>query len=230
MVAPRSHWETLDVATGAGHCAFVFAPHVAHVVATDVTSEMLELAASLGRSRALDNVTFKEADAHSLPFADETFDLVTCRIAPHHFADPDLFVTQCVRVLTPGGLLAVVDNVAPVDPATAKWCDEFERARDASHQRCLSVEQWHDLFIRAGLRIVASETMRKHMNFGQWADNMSVSAQVSRQLIADLSTAPKAAVDWLCPAHLNDTKRASFVLTEGLFVAQKNDQDNETTS
>ena len=41
LVAPQKAWAALDVATGAGHAAAVFAPHVASVIASDITDEML---------------------------------------------------------------------------------------------------------------------------------------------------------------------------------------------
>src|SRR5215831_6610108 len=44
MVAPKAYWRAIDVATGAGHTAFAFAPHVAHVIASDLTVQMLHVA------------------------------------------------------------------------------------------------------------------------------------------------------------------------------------------
>ena len=56
LTEPKSHWRVLDVATGAGHTALAFAPHVAKVTATDITEEMLaetrKLAKALGLSTA----------------------------------------------------------------------------------------------------------------------------------------------------------------------------------
>src|SRR5947207_15451478 len=43
LAAPKPDWRVLDVATGAGHTAYAFAPHVARVWATDITDEMLSL-------------------------------------------------------------------------------------------------------------------------------------------------------------------------------------------
>src|SRR6266849_4178603 len=43
LVQPQPAWRALDVATGAGHTAYAFAPHVARVWATDITEEMLAL-------------------------------------------------------------------------------------------------------------------------------------------------------------------------------------------
>src|SRR5947207_174991 len=85
LVQPQPAWRALDVATGAGHTAYAFAPHVARVWATDITEEMLAVVRDEIGQRKLGNVRVAYAKAESLPFEDQTFDLVTSRIAPHHF-------------------------------------------------------------------------------------------------------------------------------------------------
>lgn len=221
MLEPRAHWLGLDIATAAGHTAFALAEHVSSVVASDVTPEMLAVAANLATERGLDNVTFAEADAHDLGFDDASFDVVTCRIAPHHFSDPAQFINEAARVLRPGGVFGLVDNLAPEDHTDAVWCDDFERRRDHSHLRCLPASEWAALLSAAGLMVTAFETMGKKMLFGPWADNMSVPDDVRAELLADLAGATESVAAWLRPEL--DIDEPSFVLTEGLFVASKAD-------
>lgn len=218
LVAPQPAWRALDIATAAGHTAFALAPHVASVVASDVTSEMLEVAAATATERGIDNVTFEYADAHALPFDDASFDLVVCRIAPHHFEDPATFVAEAARVLAPGGTFGMVDNLAPEDPATAIWCDDFERRRDLSHLRCLPISEWLAHIDAAGLIDATVETMGKLMKFVPWANNMSVPDDVRVQLLDDLAGANAQVAEWLRPELDGEP---SFVLTEGLFTARK---------
>ena len=113
LVEPQPDWQALDIATAAGHTAFAFAPHVAHVRATDITLQMLDVAREQAATRGIGNVTVEHADADNLPYPDGQFDLLTCRIAPHHFPDIGAFLQESVRVLRAGGILAVVDNVVP---------------------------------------------------------------------------------------------------------------------
>lgn len=223
LIAPQPHWTALDIATAAGHTAFAFAPLVASVVATDVTPEMLEVAAGSAAELGITNVTFEPGDAHALGYGDASFDLVTCRIAPHHFTDPERFVNEAARVLRPGGVFGLVDNVSPPDADAARWCDDFERRRDPSHVRCLSIAEWLGLLEQSGLGDITLETMGKHMDFEAWADNMSVDPAVRAELLHDLSHAPTLAAEWLQPqlAAPDQATKAAFVLTEGLFIATK---------
>ena len=90
---PTGSERVLDVATGTGFAAFAVAPKVARVTATDLTYGMLVKARELASERGLSNIEFQVAAAESLPFAAESFDIVTCRIAPHHFQDVRAFLS-----------------------------------------------------------------------------------------------------------------------------------------
>ena len=67
LVRPEKHWQMLDIATGAGHTAAAFAPHVARAVASDITEEMLAEALKLAASKGLANMQTAVADAEALP-------------------------------------------------------------------------------------------------------------------------------------------------------------------
>src|SRR5581483_12267514 len=77
LTKPQKDWRVADVATGGGHVAYTFAPHVARVWATDITQEMLDLGRVEARKRALSNVRTAYAKAEAMPFEDGSFDLVT---------------------------------------------------------------------------------------------------------------------------------------------------------
>jgi len=101
LARPKSTDIVLDVATGTGHTAFAFAPHVKSLIATDVTPEMLSEGEKLKAEGGITTVEFQLADAHDLPFEDATFDVVTCRRAAHHFMDITQALREMKRVLRP---------------------------------------------------------------------------------------------------------------------------------
>ena len=141
LAAPLEGRQVLDIATGAGHTALAFARAGAEVIASDLTPEMLAVAESFISAQLPlpGQVSFREAGAEALPFADDRFDVVTCRIAAHHFADPVAFVQEVARVLRPGGLFLLVDNVAPQDPVLAEAMTRIDRERDPSHVEAYTV-------------------------------------------------------------------------------------------
>ena len=233
LVQPEPDWQALDIATAAGHTAFVFAPHVAHVIASDLTPEMLSVAANGAADKGIHNVSFEEADAESLPFAESQFDLVTCRIAPHHFPHVDRFLAESVRVLKPGGLLAVVDNVAPDrHTSDAKEAageaelqgagmlyNRFEKLRDPSHGRCLTTDEWLDGFATVGLELLYCEFAPKTMAFEPWADRMQVSVEDKAILRTMLIDGEQPFRDFLQPVEKGE--EIFFTLTELLIVGRK---------
>ena len=82
------------------------------MIAADIAPGMLETTRRLAAERGLDNVLVQYADAAALPFANASFDLVTCRIAPHHFADVPEFLAEVTRVLAPAGRFVLEDSLA----------------------------------------------------------------------------------------------------------------------
>jgi ubiquinone/menaquinone biosynthesis C-methylase UbiE len=217
LAKPQKAWRVLDIATGAGHTALAFAPHVAHVTASDLTPQMLEQAALLAKKRGIDNIAFERAEAERLPFPDATFDLVTCRLAPHHFDDIAGFLAQVARVLKPHGLFALVDNVSPEGEADAPY-NAFEKLRDPSHGRCLTMDEWKSAVTAAGLRVRSAECLDKPMNFEAWTDQMAVSAADKARLREMLAASP-ALAQFLRPDGAGAAQ--TFMLVEGLFVAEK---------
>jgi ubiquinone/menaquinone biosynthesis C-methylase UbiE len=219
LIQPQADWHVLDVATAAGHTAYAFAPHVAHVTATDITPEMIPVAQKLATERGLTNVTLETADAEALPYADATFDLVTCRTAPHHFPHIDQFVREGVRVLRPGGILAVVDNVVPDDKAAGDYINAFEKLRDPSHGRALSVDEWLAEFRAAGLTELHHEVAPKSMEFTPWAERMGATPETIEELRRQLVEAPEGAAAYF--EIYNTEQDLFFKLDEAIILGRK---------
>lgn len=168
LTQPTADDVALDVATGGGHTARSLAPHVKHVVASDLTPQMLKAAEEHMRSKGIENVSFELADAEDMPFEDGSFDIVTCRIAPHHFGDVQAFTNEVARVLRPGGRFVLMDSLGPDDPDLDAFINEFERRRDPTHVRSYQLHEWQAFLENAGLTIDHHEIVIRSHDYPQW--------------------------------------------------------------
>ena len=156
---PEPADAVLDVATGTGFTALAFAPLVQSVVGLDVSPGMLRQAEAYAAERGITNAVFQEGAAELLPFADASFDLVTCRIAPHHFLSVPQFLAETKRVLKPGGRFVLADTAVPDDrPEAADWQNAVEALRDPSHIRNYSPVEWRRMTEAAGLTVTECHT------------------------------------------------------------------------
>jgi ubiquinone/menaquinone biosynthesis C-methylase UbiE len=215
----RSDWSVLDVATGAGHTALAFAPLVRKVVATDITQPMLAQACELAVAKKLTNIETKYAEAESLPFENESFELVTCRLASHHFDDAQASFLEMARVLKPNGILAFTDNITVEDSRSAEIYNRYERIRDPSHQHVGSLADLTSDIEAAGLTVENSRVLIKEFEFQKWADRQNVS-EVNKQILLDImKSIPPGLASLFQPRWADDT--LYFSLWEAVVVARK---------
>jgi SAM-dependent methyltransferase len=102
---PTPGMQVLDLASGTGEPAISLASRVGahgHVTALDLSAGLLEIAAQRAQARGLKNFTTQQADAHGLPFPDNSFDLATSRFGVMFFRDPVLVFQELRRVLRTG--------------------------------------------------------------------------------------------------------------------------------
>lgn len=166
----------LDVATGGGHVARRLREAGSTVVTCDPAPGM-------------------KADvlcaAEHLPFADDSFDVVACRVAAHHFEDVATALREMARVS--GDLVLVADNLF-VDEAG----EEADRLRDPTHVRNYSEAEWHELFSQAGLEVELFEREEKWVELEPWlqrAGCTGVEATRVRELLANRIAEGKLRLD-----------------------------------
>ena len=156
----------LDVATGGGHTARRLREEGFEVVTLDPAPGM--------RADVL-------APAEHIPFADASFDVVACRIAPHHFTDIAAAVAEMARVAR--GLVLVEDTLYENETV-----EEAERLRDPTHVRSYSEAEWRGLFEAAALTVEEVRILEKRRPLDSWLDRVGSAGEEAarvRELIAD---------------------------------------------
>ena len=219
LAQPRSTDRLLDIATGGGNVARVFSPHVGEVVASDLTPRMLAAVETSFTKLGLTNVRIAEADAEQLPFEDASFDIVTCRIAPHHFPHPDRFVEEAARVLRLDGRFLLVDSTVPAGAVGEFW-NRFEKMRDPSHVRTLTKDEWSSVIRSAGFDLRAVEDYPKTHVFADWVARADVPGEGITGLVSALRGASPALAEHARLVWDGDDL-VQFTDTKTLFFATK---------
>jgi SAM-dependent methyltransferase len=166
----------LDVATGGGHVARRLRAAGLQVVSCDLSPGMQP------------DVICRAED---LPFADASFDVVCCRVAPHHFEDVGAAVAEMARVS--GDRVLVADNLFAGDRV-----EEAERLRDPTHVRCYSEDEWLELFESAGLSVAVFERMEKEIELAPWLARAGCTgdeAERVKESLADRSSGGRLTLD-----------------------------------
>lgn len=183
--------RVLDVATGAGHTAVAFANAGAWVAAVDVTPEMLDVAREVAWEWvAQGSIAFHEGRAENLPFGEDAFDVVTCRIAAHHFEDPAAFVRESARVLAPHGRFVLVDNLAPEDPDLADQMNRIESVRDPSHVEAYGVSTWTQWLDDAGMATEWLQRWHRRKDWASWTERSGMQEDDALALEASILAFP----------------------------------------
>jgi ubiquinone/menaquinone biosynthesis C-methylase UbiE len=196
LAQPQPTDRALDIATGAGHAALTLAPYVAEVVAFDLTPQMLEETARNATKKGLTNLTTRQGLAEELPYPDNSFEIVCCRIAPHHFASIQKAVDEMARVVKPGGRVVIIDTTVPEDETLDREINYIEKQRDPSHVRNYNPSEWRSMFEQTGLKITHLEynlpLEHSRLNFADWTARMHTPAATVAELAGLLCNASPA--------------------------------------
>ncbi|WP_325034788.1 class I SAM-dependent methyltransferase [Lentibacillus sp. Marseille-P4043] len=209
--------KVLDIATGGGHVAKQLAKHVNEVIATDLTKEMLENTAK--HLKAYQNISYAVADAENLPFHDSMFDIITCRIAAHHFPNPEKFISEVKRVLKPDGQFLFIDNIAPEDNALDQFNNTLEKMRDYSHVRSRLVSEWKKIFRDNDLTIMKEMTRKKTLPYKEWV-RRTVDNQEKINGITQYILNSSDEVQYYFQVKMENNDIQSFAIDEWMVLAK----------
>ena len=125
----RKGHRVLDIAGGTGDLTKQFSKLVGkdgHVVLADINSSMLEVGRERLTNQGLtDNIEYVQANAESLPFNDNSFDVITIAFGLRNVTDKDKALRSMLRVLKPGGRLLVLEFSKPGNPLLEKVYDTY---------------------------------------------------------------------------------------------------------
>jgi ubiquinone/menaquinone biosynthesis C-methylase UbiE len=116
VLAGKGPLDALDVGCGTGFLALELAARGHRVTGVDFAPAMIAQARDKAAAQGLP-IRFEEADAEALPFPAGSFDLVVSRHLLWTLPHPEMAIDEWIRVLRPGGRLAVIDGKA--DPAAS---------------------------------------------------------------------------------------------------------------
>ena len=162
----------LDVGAGSGVLTLALAETKPHeVIGVDISPVMLEQAEFRRLNSAhsvASTVYFRLAAAHALPFRDERFDVVICRLLLHHIRDAEKVLNELVRVLHTGGILLLADLLSNDDPVKRATQNTIEERRNPTHYAARSAQQYRDLLTNAGLTVVDEKTVTFERELDEW--------------------------------------------------------------
>ncbi|MEM4284537.1 MAG: methyltransferase domain-containing protein [Candidatus Caldarchaeum sp.] len=174
--------RVLEVACGPGFVALLFAERAREVVGLDLTEALLEHARQRQRERGLQNVQFVQGDAEQLPFPNETFTIVACHKAFHHFANPHKVLQEIHRVLVPGGRFVLGDTLSSDDPQKNALHNFIERLRDPSHVKMYGLDELTALLRNAGFLVKEHEIIEDERTLSWWLSVISPPPQIVAQI------------------------------------------------
>jgi ubiquinone/menaquinone biosynthesis C-methylase UbiE/broad specificity phosphatase PhoE len=168
--------RVLDVGTGGGLFALMLAEEGAReVVGIDSSPVMLEVAEVNRMSRTgthHSHVSFRLAPAQLLPFGDDWFDAVVCRMVLHSTARPERMLQELQRVLRPGGIFLFADLLGADDAVKRATQNAIEERRNAAFVTTRTLEQYRALLMGAGLQIEQEKTATFDRELEEWLSDM----------------------------------------------------------
>ncbi|SFJ90623.1 class I SAM-dependent methyltransferase [Thermoflavimicrobium dichotomicum] len=216
---PQPHLA-LDIATGAGFTAFALSTCVGRVIGLDLTTEMLQVAQRQAEQFQCTNVTWMIGDAENISLPDQLFDVVTCRIAAHHFPHPEKAFQEVYRLLVPKGIFILIDNYAPADPSVEALLNRVETLRDPSHGHVYTLEKWSQLLGQAGFsKVEELKKWENHVDLDPWFRRMNTPAVEREKVFEALNQATKKQQQTL--GYDPKSSSPQIILRKCMWLAQK---------
>lgn len=203
LLNPKGADVVLDVASGTGEPGLTIATMLTggKVIITDLAEDMLEIARENATRRGIKNIETRACDVCELPFADNTFDAISCRMGFMFFPDMLLAAKEMVRVLKPGGRIATaVWNVPEKNFWVTVTMGTISRNMELPPPppgapgmfRCAKDGFISDLFSQAGLKNITQKEIAGKLNSKTTDVYWNMMTEVGAPVVAALSKADDA--------------------------------------
>lgn len=219
LVKPQADDQALDVACGAGFLVCKLANSVRRAVGVDLSTVMLSEAGKYALSLGLANTNFQLSDGESLPYADETFDIVSCKLALHYFPNPGRVIGEMKRVAKNGASLVLIDRISSENIQKQEYHNRIEKLRTPSKIKVYSPSEIVSLLEKQALLIDHIHHCEQHQDFADWIqmtgapeENQRYATELMLQSVEEDLTGLKV-----------DIKDGRLVMTHStaIFIAKK---------
>jgi len=202
-INPKDADVVLDIAGGTGEPGLTIATMLkgGKVIITDLSENMLEITKENAKQRGISNIETRACDVCELPFADNTFDAISCRFGFMFFPDMLLAAKEMARVLKPGGRIAVaVWNVPEKNFWVTVTGDTINRNMQLPAPqpeapgmfRCAKEGLIQGLFQQAGLKNTSEKEVTGKLKSGTTDAYWNMMTEVAAPFVAALSQADDA--------------------------------------
>ena len=203
LINPKGSEVILDVAAGTGEPGLSIASMLSggKVIITDLAYDMLTIARENAIKKEIQNVEFHTCDVSELPFPDNTFDAISCRMGFMFFPDMLLAAKEMFRVLKPGGKIAIA--VWSV-PEKNFWVTAIGGTINKNMQlpppaleapgmfRCSRPGFMMDIFSQASFKHISEKEVIGKLNYGTAEIYWNMMTEIAAPFVAALSNADDA--------------------------------------
>ena len=202
-IQPSGSDKVLDIATGTGEPGLTIAGMLPNgeVILTDLAEDMIAIARDNAEKRGLRNVQAMACDVSELPFPDNHFDAISCRMGFMFFPDMQLAANEMARVLKPGGRIAtsVWDG-----PEKNYWITATMGVVNRHMElpapppgapgmfRCAAPGLIRGLLEKAGIRVIREQPVRSTLKSGNTDTYWDMMTEIAAPFVAAMSKADEA--------------------------------------